>query len=212
MYNTRAGEHRCHHHSLRDGDHHADEDPLLLACSVELPLPLAKPFSLLDATGQGIVGNGQDWRNASVELLAATTSSPSTIFRDTRLLLHLALFRRRPLLCPLLQGSTVHLTSLNIPPPPVPLPAAPPFRSSSFIDGRFCSFCLLVNSLGFRRAFCYTHTYTQTDRHLVKDAAASGKFKIARTNHLRQQIKNELNDTPRQRRGGFFPARSVALS
>lgn len=161
MYNTRAGEHRFHHHSLRDGvDRHADEDLLLLACSVELPLPLA--------SGQGIVGNGQDWRNASGELAAAAaaTSLPSAIFLDTRLLLHLALFRRRPLLCPLLRGSTVHLTSLGITPPPVPLPAAALFWCSSFIGGRFYSSGLLVNSLGFsERAFCYTFSAAHTHKH-----------------------------------------------
>lgn len=155
MYNTNAGEDRCQHHNLLDDDD-LDRRLLLLLllfdCSAELPLPL----NLLDAAGQGIVGNGQDW-NASVELSAITSSAPLTIFRDTRLL-HLALFRRPSPLRPL-PGSTVHLTSLHMTSPPVPpLPAAP-FRSSSFIGGLLCSFCRLLNSLGFGRAFCYTHIH-----------------------------------------------------
>lgn len=169
MYNTNAGEHRCHAHRHRDDD----EDLLLLpGCSAaEQPLPLvAWTANLLDATGQGIVGiNGQDWNaTAAVELLAAITSSPSTtIFRDdTRLLLHLALFRRRPVppppLSSLLLGSTVHLTSLNMTSPPLPAVAPSFFRSSSFIGGRLCSLRLLVNS--FRLYWhLLLHTYTYTD-------------------------------------------------
>lgn len=87
MYNTNAGEHRCHAHLHCRDDR--DEDLLLLppGCSTaELPLPLVAwtAANLLDATGQGI--KGQDWNaTAAVELFAAITSSPSstaTIFRD----------------------------------------------------------------------------------------------------------------------------------
>lgn len=181
MYNTNAGEHRCHAHRHRDD---RDEDLLLLppGCSTELPLPLplvAWTANLLDATGQGIVGiNGQDWNaTAAVELLVAITSSPSTtIFRDvTRLLQHLALFRRRPVppppLSSLLLGSTVHLTSLNMTSPPLPAAAPSFFRSSSFIGGRLCSLRLLVNSFRLHwhlLLHTYTNTHTHKHRHLHK--------------------------------------------
>lgn len=195
MYNTNAGEHRCHAHlHCRDDQ---DEDLLLLpGCSAELPLPLvARTANLLDATGQGIVGiNGQDWNATTVELLAAITSSPSstaTIFRDdTRLLLHLALFRRRPVpppppLSSLQLGSTVHLTSLNMTSPPLPAAVAPSFffRSSSFIGGRLCSLRLLVNSFRLHWApLCCTLTQTQSHkyRHLHKTKSWRRRwFKIA---------------------------------